>query len=47
VSEKVIYVVMNGLWMKGKMLSVLERAMDKLDKGMIITTVICHYAVNE
>lgn len=46
-SEKVIYVVMKGLWMKGKMISVLERAMDKLDKGMIIAAVICYYAVNE
>jgi hypothetical protein len=47
VSEKVIYAVMKGLWMKGKTIYVLERAMDKLDKGIIIAIVICHYAVNE
>jgi hypothetical protein len=33
--------------MKGKATSVLERALDKVDKGMIVAAVICHCAVNE
>jgi hypothetical protein len=38
---------MKGLWMKGKAISVLETALDKLDKGIIVAAVICHCAVNE
>jgi hypothetical protein len=32
---------------KGKAISVLEKAMDKLDKGMIAAAVGCHCADNE
>jgi hypothetical protein len=38
---------MKGLWMKGKAICVLERALNRLDKGMVVAAVICHCAVNE